>query len=92
MVSLCLLSSLFASCQDSNNQQEHNKEFVPIPILHPTTIQFPRSYVADIQAIQFVEVKPKVEGFIQQVYVDEGQLVKKANLCSVSVRTNIAKA
>ena len=77
MVSLCLLSSLFASCQDSNNQQEHNKEFVPITILHPTTIQFPRSYVADIQAIQFVEVKPKVEGFIQQVYVDEGQLVKK---------------
>ena len=45
--------------------------------MQPTTIQFPRSYVADIQAIQFVEVKPKVEGFIQKVLVDEGEKVKK---------------
>ena len=40
-------------------------------------MELPRSYVADIQAIQFVEIKPKVEGFVQEVLVDEGQLVKK---------------
>jgi len=74
---LCLLSGLLGACKQSDNQTNQNKEFVPVAILHPTTIQFPRSYVADIQAIQFVEVKPKVEGFIQEVYVDEGQLVKK---------------
>ena len=30
-----------------------------------------------MQAIQFVEIKPKVEGFVQKIYVDEGQKVKK---------------
>lgn len=74
---LCFISGLLCACKQSDQQETHNKEFVPIAILHPTTIKFPRSYVADIQAIQFVEVKPKVEGFIQQVFVDEGQLVKK---------------
>lgn len=77
MVSLCLLTGLFHSCKQSDNQQVMSDETVPVAILHPTTIQFPRSYVADIQAIQFVEVKPKVEGFIQKVLVDEGEKVKK---------------
>ena len=77
MVSLCLLMGLFHSCKQSDNQQVMSDETVPVAILQPTTIQFPRSYVADIQAIQFVEVKPKVEGFIQKVLVDEGEKVKK---------------
>lgn len=77
MLCLCIVSGLFSACKQSDSQETHNKEYVPVAILHPTTIKFPRSYVADIQAIQFVEVKPKVEGFIQQVFVDEGQLVKK---------------
>lgn len=77
MVSLCLLMGLFHSCKQSENQQVMSDETVPVAILQPTTIQFPRSYVADIQAIQFVEVKPKVEGFIQKVLVDEGEKVKK---------------
>ena len=77
MVSLCLLMGLFHSCKQSDNQQVISDETVPVAILQPTTIQFPRSYVADIQAIQFVEVKPKVEGFIQKVLVDEGEKVKK---------------
>ena len=68
---------LFHSCKQSDNQQVMSDETVPVAILQPTTIQFPRSYVADIQAIQFVEVKPKVEGFIQKVLVDEGEKVKK---------------
>lgn len=68
---------LLSSCQSSGNKQVKNKEIIPVTILQPTTVDLPRSYVADIQAIQFVEIKAKVEGFVQQVLVDEGQLVKK---------------
>ena len=78
---LCTCTGLLCSCGQSDNKQEHHKEFIPITILHPTTIEFPRSYVADVQAIQFVEIKPKVEGFVQQIYVDEGQKVKKGPKC-----------
>lgn len=59
-----------------------SKETIPVTVLQPTTIDLPRSYVADIQAIQFVEIKARVEGFIREVLVDEGQLVKKDSLCS----------
>ena len=41
-----------------------------------------QSYVADVQAVQFVEVKPKVEGFVEDVLVDEGEHMKKDRSCS----------
>ena len=34
----------------------------------------------DVQAVQFVEVKPKVEGFVEDVLVDEGEHVKKGQV------------
>ena len=37
-------------------------------------------YVADIQAIQNVELRARVEGFLDRIYVDEGQEVKKNQL------------
>ena len=48
--------------------------------LYPETIEVPRSFVADIQAIQFVEVKSKVGGFIKEIHVDEGQKVSKGDV------------
>ena len=48
--------------------------------LTTTTIEVPQSYVADVQAVQFVEVKPKVEGFVEAVLVDEGEHVKKGQV------------
>lgn len=67
-----------ASCLPVSKRQEGwGDETIPVTLLQPTTIELPRSYVADIQAIQFVEIKPKVEGFVEQVLVDEGELVKK---------------
>ena len=37
-------------------------------------------YVADIQAVQNVELRARVPGFLEKVYVDEGQEVKKGQL------------
>ena len=45
-----------------------------------TSIEVAQSYVADVQAVQFVEVKPKVEGFVEDVLVDEGEHVKKGQV------------
>jgi len=46
-------------------------------VLEQTDVHVPQSYVADIHAVHFVEVKPKIEGFIEAIYVDEGKKVKK---------------
>lgn len=48
-------------------------------------VLIPKTYVCDIQAVQFVEVRAKVEGFVDRIYVDEGQFVKKGqNLFQLS--------
>lgn len=74
---LFCLTGILPACQSSNDKQVKNNDVIPVTVLHPTTVDLPRSYVADIQAIQFVEIKAKVEGFISEVLVDEGQLVRK---------------
>lgn len=48
-------------------------------------VNVPKTYVCDIQAVQFVEVRAKVEGFVDRIYVDEGQFVRKGqNLFQLS--------
>jgi membrane fusion protein (multidrug efflux system) len=37
-------------------------------------------YTANLEGQQNVEIRPKVNGFIQKIYVDEGQVVKKGQL------------
>lgn len=37
-------------------------------------------FTANLEGRQNVEIRPKVDGFIQKIYVDEGQLVKKGQL------------
>src|SRR5690606_41025476 len=41
------------------------------------SIEVPQTYVTDIQAVQFVEIRAKVEGFVDKIFVDEGQYVGK---------------
>lgn len=74
---LPILLGALTACQSTGKEQTESNELIPITVLQPTNIELPRSYVADIQAIQFVEVKPKVEGFVEKIFVDEGQLVEK---------------
>ncbi|MBT2558366.1 efflux RND transporter periplasmic adaptor subunit [Hymenobacter sp. ISL-91] len=35
------------------------------------------AYVADIQAVRNVEIRGRVEGFLEEIYVDEGQTVRR---------------
>ncbi len=74
---LPLLAGILPACQSTGESQVQSDKSIPVTVLQPTTVELPRSYVADIQAIQFVEIKPKVEGYVQQVLVDEGEFVEK---------------
>jgi membrane fusion protein (multidrug efflux system) len=67
------------SCNEGNRKRKKNAEVLEVPVftLTPKSIEVPQTYVCDLQAIQFVEVRSKVEGFVENIYVDEGQEVKK---------------
>ena len=50
---------------------------VPVVTLKNSEQELFHDYVADIQAVRNVEVRAQVSGFLEHVYVDEGQSVKK---------------
>ena len=54
------------------------KYTVTSPLLVDTS--FSKEYVAEIQSVQNVEIRAKVKGFIEKIYVDEGQKVKAGQL------------
>ena len=64
---LFVCAGLFQSCDETQRASVFRSAATPITVLQPTSIDVPQSYVADVQAIQFVEVKPKVEGFVQHI-------------------------
>ncbi len=74
---LSCMAGVLPACQTTSDRQVKSNEMIPVTVLEPTTVDLPRSYVADIQAVQFVEIKARISGFIREVLVDEGQLVKK---------------
>lgn len=51
-------------------------------VIHPLVVDttFYKEYVADIQSVRNVEIRSRVKGFIEKVYVDEGATVKEGQL------------
>ncbi|MFO7824251.1 MAG: efflux RND transporter periplasmic adaptor subunit [Cyclobacterium sp.] len=77
-----LIGSIFFSCSKENQTGDTAakiKEFPVIKVVAKDTILH-RDYVADIKAIQNVELRARVEGFLERVFVDEGKEVKKGQL------------
>jgi membrane fusion protein (multidrug efflux system) len=77
-VSLCALLC-FTSCQSKKEEKEVlNKLLVTSPIVKDTTII--KDYVCQIHAIQHIEIRALEKGYLQSIFVDEGQFVKKGQL------------
>jgi len=75
-VFVILFALATSSCKNSGTSGSA-KEVIPVIILEPTDVDIPQNYVADIHAVHFVEMKPKIEGFLEAIYVDEGKKVRK---------------
>lgn len=74
MAMLCLIS-----CTTAKQEKEAATKFV---VTNPIQIDtsFTKSYVAQIRSIRNVELRAQEKGFLQNIYVDEGQFVKKGQL------------
>ncbi|MDX5466808.1 MAG: efflux RND transporter periplasmic adaptor subunit [Cyclobacteriaceae bacterium] len=76
---LILIIGGLSACGEANSKNKKAEEAINIPVLElqPQAVEVPQTYIADIQAIQFVEVRSKVQGFVDRIFVDEGQYVNK---------------
>lgn len=75
---LCLLLSN-TSCESKKEEKREEAHFVVTnPIKKDTAIT--KEYVAQINSIQHIELRAQERGYLEKIYVDEGQHVKKGQL------------
>jgi membrane fusion protein, multidrug efflux system len=78
LTGLCV-ALINTSCQSKKEEKESaGKLLVTNPIILDTTII--REYVCQIRAIQHIEIRALEKGYLQKIYVDEGQMVKQGQM------------
>lgn len=84
LTNLFLLVALFTmGCSAESkvvNEAKTTEQVLPVTQIIAKDTVLSHEYVADIQAVQNVELRARVPGFLEKVYVDEGQEVKKGQL------------
>lgn len=74
-----ILSMFFTACKNKQampNAADQIKSF-PVTTLSPQDVDLQTVFPALIKGEQDIDIKPRIDGFIDAVYVDEGAMVKK---------------
>ncbi|QNF33783.1 efflux RND transporter periplasmic adaptor subunit [Adhaeribacter swui] len=76
---LFVFGLLISGCTAQGEVEKKNPEIPTLPVTQVITKDtvLHHDYVADIQAQRHVEIRARVKGFLDNIYVDEGQQVKK---------------
>jgi RND family efflux transporter MFP subunit len=74
-ISICLLT---VSCTYKKETETVDTHKVIYPVVED--VKYSSKYVAQIQSVNYVEIRSRIKGYIDKIYVDEGQPVKKGQL------------
>src|SRR5699024_1123620 len=82
LLSICLSFSMlvFSSFDTRERREDTAEEQVldyPVITLSPRKASLQNVYPASIEGQQNIEIRPKVDGYIETIYMDEGAVVKK---------------
>ncbi|MEQ6118650.1 efflux RND transporter periplasmic adaptor subunit [Reichenbachiella sp. MALMAid0571] len=78
LMSLCAMLC-YTSCESHKEHHEEETKFlVTSPLRKDTTIT--QEYVCQIRSIQHIELRALEKGYLEKIFVDEGQFVKKGQL------------
>jgi len=73
---ILLLSNSVFSCRDQNKSKESNDLTLPVLKVDTATAIITKDYMGNIEGKINVEIRPQVEGILQEIYVDEGDYVQ----------------
>lgn len=78
---LFCIASIFiiSSCKHEEHHKEAESTFMATSPIIKDTVSY-QEYVCQIHAIQHIELRSLEKGYLQNIYVDEGQFVKKGTL------------
>ncbi|MEX2592683.1 MAG: efflux RND transporter periplasmic adaptor subunit [Anditalea sp.] len=76
------LTLVLTSCKTESKPQIGATVPKEVPVYEVTAIDTTllREYVADIEAVQNVELRARVQGFLEEILVDEGHYVRKGQV------------
>lgn len=77
-LSLCLLLSN-ASCESKKEEKKEESHFKATNPVQKDTLLV-KEYVSQINSFQHIELRAQERGYLEKIYVDEGQHVKKGQL------------
>ena len=75
LLSVCALYGTTSCSEKKEEKEEQIKLLVTSPLAKDTTIT--KEYVAQIHAYQHIELRALEKGYLQKIFVDEGQTVTK---------------
>jgi membrane fusion protein (multidrug efflux system) len=82
LLNIITLSAFVAGCTAQGGEIDNTTTEAALPVTQlitkDTTLH--NDYVSDIQAVRHIEVRARVNGFLDKIYVDEGQEVKAGQL------------
>lgn len=67
------------ACTHSHSEEKQSDVFLVTQAIVADTATY-TDYVANIQALQNVEVRARLKGYLEKIYVDEGQTVSKGQV------------
>lgn len=75
LTALCTISC-------NSHKEEHKEEAIKFLVTNPVQMDtlIKKDYVANIQSINHIEIRTQEKGYLEKIYVDEGQFVKKGQI------------
>lgn len=70
---------LYTSCEHEEHEKHEEAKFVVTSPVKSDTLIY-HEYVCQIHSIQHIDIRALEKGYLQNIYVDEGQFVKKGQL------------
>ena len=78
LMSLCSLVCYISCTNKKETKEEPSKYAVTTPLRVDTV--FAKEYVSQIRSVRNIEIRAQEKGYLQNIYVDEGQFVKAGQL------------
>ncbi|MEN9598542.1 MAG: hypothetical protein RL596_853 [Bacteroidota bacterium] len=76
IIVLITISSMISACSHKENKKEEETTLIVTnPVVKDTVLN--EEYVCQIKAIQHIELRALEKGYLQKIYVDEGQQIKE---------------
>lgn len=86
---------IFSSCKHKTEEKEAYTKFLVTSPVEQDTIVY-KEYVGQVQSASHIEIRSQEKGYLEKIFVDEGQFVKKGTLLfkimPVIYQAEVAKA